>query len=597
MGSELLVPKMRCATAIIKALEALGTEVAFAYNGHGNWALLDAIEFESGIRGIACRGEDQAVHMADGYARARKGPIPVVCTSVGPGNMNIAPALANAFFESSPMLILAGGGSTHWLDRGGIEEFYRYGPDEWIQTVKTYTKKAVGISRPDTAVDMVLRAYKAAITGRPGPVVLQVPFDIQHSEVMIDDDLSAIRRLVDVHPPGPDADGIAEAAELIAAAKKPLVFVSGGVRHAAANRELATLVEEFGLPVGTTTMGKGAYPENKPLSVGCIGRSGAGHANRAAKECDLLIAIGTHFSDIDTGGWTLFDIPGKTRLIHIDIDPDEISRVYPTDVGIYSDARLALTALLAALRDLKPDAKRLKPWREEIDKWRGEWEQSVAPIRNEGTSPLRYGYVCHQVGALLNESFPDTTLFVDTGHLLSFAPPFLEQRLPNFFHCGFFHRMGWSLPAALGAKVARPDAPAVVLMGDGSFLFSNTALATAREYDAPVVVLVMNNGSLQIERELMQRKYGRSAFVDYKVEETGEMWSPDYGKIADAMGAETTRVTTPEALVPAVRAALESGKTHVIDVAIDLNLEGYRSVWYPYPDDFWTPRQALKKAF
>ena len=179
--------KIRCATAMIKTLEAIGSEVAFVYNGHGNWAFLDAIKYESNIKGIACRGEDQAVHMADGYYRARnKGSLPIVSTSVGPGNMNIAPALSNAFFESSALMVLAGAGSTHWQDRGGIEEFYRYAPDEWIQTVKTYSKKALVVNRPDNAVEMTLRAYKTAVTERPGPVVLQVPFDVQHSETEFD---------------------------------------------------------------------------------------------------------------------------------------------------------------------------------------------------------------------------------------------------------------------------------------------------------------------------------------------------------------------------------------------------------------------------
>ena len=588
--------KVRCATAMIKALEAVGTEIAFGYNGHGNWALLDAIQYESGIRGVAVRAEDQAVHLADGYARAKKGKIPIVCTSVGPGNMNIAPALANAFFESSPMLVLAGGGSTHWLDRGGIEEFYRYGPDEWIQSVKTYTKKAAMISRPDTAVDTMLRAYKTAVTGRPGPVVLQVPFDIQHSETVMPD-LKDLGALVGVCPPGPDRAGIREAAKLIARSERPLIFVSGGVRHAAANRQLAELVDGFGIPIATTTMGKGSYPENKPLSVGCVGRSGGVHANRAAGECDVLIAIGTHFSDVDTGGWTLFNIPQKTRLIHIDIDPEEIARNYPTEVGIYSDAKLALEALVEDLRSLGCKSDRFRDWRTEIDRWRIDWQESVAAIRNEETTPLRYGYVCDQVGRLISENFPGGSVFVDTGHLLSFAPAFLEQRQPNFHHCGFFHRMGWSLPAALGAKFARPDQPAVVLMGDGSYLFSNSTLATAHEYDMPVVALVMNNGSLQIERELMQKKYGRSAFVDYKIEKTDKMWGPDYCKIAEAMGAKAIKVSSPQALTPAVRKAIESDKTHVIDIDIDLHSEGYRSVWYPYPDNFWTPRHELKRTF
>lgn len=581
---------------MIKVLEAVGTEIAFNYNGHGNWALLDAIQYESKIRGVAARSEDQAVHLADGYARAKKGKIPIVSTSVGPGNMNIAPALATAFFESSPMLVLAGGGATHWLERGGIEEFYRYGPDEWIVSVKTYTKKAAMITRPDTAVDTMLRAYKTAVTGRPGPVVLQIPFDIQHSETVMPEP-SELRRMVEIQPPGPDPTGIREAAKIIARAERPLIFVSGGVRHAAANRQLAQLVERFGIPVATTTMGKGAYPENLPLSVGCVGRAGAGHANRAAGECDVLIAIGTHFSDIDTGGWSLFNIPGKTKLIHIDIDPEEIARVYPTEIGLYSDARLALDSLIEELNSAGAKPDRCAGWVADIGRWRAEWLRSVTKTRNEATAPLRYGYVCDQVGKVLTEKYPDSSVFVDTGHLLSFAPAFLEQRQPNFHHCGFFHRMGWSLPSALGAKFARPEQPAVVLMGDGSFLFSNSALATSYEYDKPVVVLVMNNGSLQIERELMLRKYGRAAFVDYKHEKSDKMWGPDYCKIADAMGAAATKVTRPEQIVPALTHAIESNRTQVIDIDIDINCEGYRSVWYPYPDNFWTPRHELKKQF
>ncbi|MDP6706305.1 MAG: thiamine pyrophosphate-binding protein [Alphaproteobacteria bacterium] len=584
--------KTRCATAIINALEALGTEIAFVYNGHGNWALLDAIAYESGIKGVACRGEDQAVHMADGYYRSGAGAgIPLVCTSVGPGNMNIASALATAFFESSGMLVLAGAGSTHWLEQGGIEEFYRYAPDEWIQTVKAYTKKAVMVSRPDTAVDTVLRAYKTAVTGRPGPVVVQLPFDIQHSDVVAGD-LSQARQMVEVRPPGPDPSAIEAAAKLIAASERPLVFVSGGIRHAKAHEALETLVERFGLPVGTTAMGKGAYPEDKPLCLGAVGRAGTGHANQAAQECDLLLAIGTHFSDVDTGGWTLFDIPGGTKLVHIDIDVGEIARVYPTEIGIVSDARLALLPLIEKLDGLSLAPERWQSWRAEIAGWWADWEQEVAPSRTEATSPLTYAYVCHNVSEALGKLAPEASVFVDTGHLLSFAPPFFKTVTPHFHHCGFFHKMGWSLPAALGARLARPDHPAIAVLGDGSFVFANSVLATAYELDITVIAILLNNKSLQIERELMERLYGRRAFVDYTDARTGEMWGPDFLKIAEAMGAGATKVDTPEALIPALEEALASGVSHVIDVEIDVTTPGYRSVWYPYPNDFWAAKDG-----
>ena len=589
--------KMRCATAMIKALEEIGAEVAFVYNGHGNWALLDAIKYESHIQGIACRAEDQAIHMADGYYRSkRQGPLPIVCTSVGPGNMNIAPALANAFFESSALLVLAGAGATHWYDRGGIEEFYRYGPEEWTQTVKTYTKKALLISRPDTAVEMLLRACKTAVTGRPGPVVLQVPFDIQHSNVELNG-LSNAKQWVKIHPPGPDAAAIREAARWISKSERPLVFVSSGIHHAEAYKELATFLETFGLPLCTTTMGKGAYPEDRPLSLGPIGRSGTGHGNRAAGECDLLIAVGTHFSDIDTGGWTLFNIPAKARLIHIDIDPAEIARVYPPEVGIVSDAKLALAHLIEELKSVGLGAERWAGWRAELNRWREEWEQSVVTLRHSEQSPLNYARVCHEVSRVLNESYPETSVFVDTGHLLSFAPPFYRVIKPTFHHCGFFHRMGWSLPAAFGTRVARPGYPVVALIGDGSFLFSCTTLATACEYDIPVIAVVMNNRTLQIERELMNKLYGRVSFCDFAKQSTREPWNPDLIAMARAMGAEGKKVKTPAELAPTMREALKSEASCVVDVDIDASSPGYRSVWYPYPNNFWVAREEVAKNF
>jgi len=588
--------EMRCSTAMIKALEEVGTEAAFVYNGHGNWAFLDSIKYESKIKGFACRGENQAVHMADGYYRARKkGALPIVSTSVGPGNMNIGAALANAFFESSALLVLAGGGSTHWQDRGGIEEFYRYAPDEWIQSVKTYTKKAVMISRPDTAVEMLLRAYKTAVTGRPGPVVLQVPFDIQHSTVE-SNIISSAKQFVNVHPPGPDVGAVKEAAKLISKSERPLLFVSGGIHHADAFKELALLAETWGLPVATTTMGKGAYPEGKPLCLGAAGRSGTGHANRAAAECDLLISIGTHFSDVDTGGWTLFNIPSKTRLIHIDIDASEIARVYPTEVGVISDARLALNYLIEELRSL--DVKdRWASWRNQLNTWRDEWEMSVDALRKCEQGPLTYGFLCHEISRVVNKVSPKSSVFVDTGHLLSFSPAFYKTITPSFYHCGFFHCMGWSLPSALGAKVARPEHPAIALIGDGSYLFSSSSLATAFEQDIPVIAIALNNKSLQIEGELMERLYGRRAYTDYSKESTGEPWGPNLMTIAEAMGAQAKKVNAPEELSPAIHQALEANAPFVIDVEIDANAPGYRSVWYPYPNDFWISKDKLGKDF
>ncbi|MCC7484933.1 MAG: thiamine pyrophosphate-binding protein [Burkholderiales bacterium] len=574
------------ARAIATTLERAGTEVFFGVNGHGNWALLDALVHETRIRGIPARAEDQAVQMADGYWRMRRrAPLAVVTTSVGPGNMNIVPAVATAFYESVALLVLAGAGATHWFDRGGMEESYRHGPEDWVSVLKPITKKALLVTRPDTALDMVLRAYHTAISGRPGPVVVQLPFDIQNTPVS--DALPDAAPWTRWHPPAPDPDGIREAAELLASAARPLIVAGSGVHSARAWDALLALAEAAGIPVATTATGKGAFPESHRLSLGCIGRAGTGHANAAARRCDVLVGAGTHFTDIDTGGWTLFDIPRRTRLVHIDIDVMELNRAYPAAVALTSDARLGLAALGEAARNA--GARERADWLKEIARERESWERSVAGDRRSSRSPLHYARICTDTAAVVAGFDPQMPVFFDTGHLLSFAPPFLTASSRHVAHDGFFHRMGWSASAIIGASIAQGDRPALALIGDGSFIMGGTAVATAVEQNLPLTWVVLNNGSLQIERELMIRLYGRESFCDYRRKGSTALWSPDFRKWAEAMGAAALHVDRPGDYAPALRRALHARAPTVIDVEVALDVEGYRSIWYPYPANFHEP--------
>ena len=577
------------AHAIAKLLEKIGTEVVFGVNGHGNWALLDALIHETGMRGVPARAEDQAVQMADGYWRMRRsGPLPVVTTSVGPGNMNIVPAIATAYYESIAVLVIAGAGATHWFDRGGMEEAYRSGPEDWVAVLKPITKKAFMMTRPDNAIDMFLRAYHTAISGRPGPVVIQIPFDIQNT--LIDDVLPDPTPWTTWHPPGPDPVGVVEAIELIKGASRPLIVVGSGIHNARAWDALQAFAEQTGIPVATTSTGKGSFPETHRLSVGCIGRAGTGHGNAAARACDVVIGIGTHFSDIDTGGWTLFDIPAKTKLIHVDIDSTELGRAYPTAVALVSDARIALDALTQAAK-AQGIAERAD-WIAQIAQERAQWEASVAEMRRSSISPLHYARICDDTAKVAADYDGDLPILFDTGHLLSFAPPFLTTSSRLIAHNGFFHRMGWSASAVIGASLARNNGPALAMLGDGSFLMGGVAVATAVEQNLPVVWVVLSNRSFQIERELMIKLYGREAFCDYKLTKTGELWNPDLVKWAESMGANAMRVTDADAFAPALWLALEAGVPTVIDVDVSMDIEGYRSIWYPYPKNFydkWAP--------
>ena len=576
---------MRVATAIAKTLEAAGTRYCFGYNGHGNWALLDAFVHETGITTIAARAEDHAVHMADCYWRTlRKPPMAVVTTSVGPGNANITPAVASAFFDSSALLVLAGGGATHWYGRGGIEEFYRFGPEEWPLTLKPVTKASYAVNRPDTALDFLARAYKTAVSGRPGPVVLQIPFDIQNTDIG-NPSLPSMSQWADISRPAPDPRAIERAADLISAARRPLICVSSGIHNSRAWGELLRLAEGFSIPVETAVPGKGAIPEDHPLALGCVGRAGTEQANQAARECDVLVGIGTRFGDIDTGGWTLHDIPGSTTLVHIDIDEGELARVYPTEVAILSDARLAINSLTEALSE-RTQADRSE-WLLHLEELRSGWLKSVAELRESDAFPMGYARVFSDVSAVLADNAPEANVLFDTGHALSFGPPFLLAKSKNYIHSGFFHRMGWSVPGGIGATFARPDQPTVVLVGDGSFIMTGTAILTAVEQGLPLVVIVLDNATLQIERELMLRTYGRHALTDYVRLDTGAAFGPDFVLWARSMGAEGRRISEPSTLKGEVLAALSRSTPTVIDVPIDPEQEGYRAIHYPYPSDFY----------
>jgi len=572
------------AKAVVKFLERAGVEIAAGCNGHGNWAFLDALQHESRIQGIQTTCEDAAVHLADGYWRMRrKAPPAVVFTTVGPGNLNICPALANAFYESSAMLVIAGAGPSQWFDKGSFEECYRYGPEEFTQVVKPICKKAALATRPDSAPEIVVRAYKEAISGRPGPTLVQVPFDIQHTEIEIEsipDPVSWTK----IFPAGPDPAAIDKTAELLKRSRRPLLLAGSGLHNALGHEVLRTLAEEFGIPVGTTFSGMGAIDGEHPLCVGAIDPSGTGHGWQAARECDLLLAVGARFHDFNTLAWNLYRIPQKTKLVHIDVDPIELSRNYPAEVALVADARIALEELIKCLKKTQVTPERYAPWARKIRRWRTQWENQVRTRKASEATPVSNARLLADLSQVVAETDPETSVLFDTGNLLLFAPAFFTPR-SRFVatNNGHMARMGWSLGAAIGAALGNPGHPAVAVVGDGSFLMAGLAVATAHLYRVPVTWIVLNNRTLGIEREAMEVLYGRSAFCDLKVEETGASWSPDYAKIAEGLGIEARKIERPQDLKPTLKSALESGKPWVLEVEIDPAEAGYRNAILPIP--------------
>ena len=357
---------------------------------------------------------------------------------------------------------------------------------------------------------------------------------------------------------------------MISESSRPLIIVSSGIQNSNAWNELRILIEKYHLPVGMTFGGKGAIPENHPLCVGAAMRSGTGHGVKAAMNCDLLIGIGIRFNDLNTAGWTMYDIPGKTRLIHIDIDFSEISRVYPTDVAIQSDAKLAFAALTQALDQRNWRTFENSQWLTDINNWKAEWEQDSEQMKNSAISPIHYARLCKDASEIINEIDQETSVIFDTGNIMCFAPAFYDSLSPNVSTNNTqFARMGWSCPGIIGAKLANPDHPAVAFVGDGAFMMTCTSIATAVEYQIPAIWIVMNNKTLQAERDGMKAFYGRESFCEYMIESTGELWNPDFMKIAEGLGASAIKVERPNQIKGAIRTAIESNKPFVIDLLTD----------------------------
>jgi len=567
--------RITAAQAVARFLKKIGTRRYYLYNGHANWGLLDALEYDAGITSIRTRHEIHAIHMADIEWRMRRAlPIPVTCTTVGPGNFNTIPGIAEAFYDSTPMLCLMASGPTKWLGRGGIQEVYRYGDDEFMQMFKPITKLAVTTMRPDTALQTVMRAYKTAITGRPGPVVVYMPLDVQNTQFEAEEpDIAGF--VTSLHQPGPDSEAIESAVELLAGAERPVIYVGTGIGNARAWDALKEFAEEAQIPVATTFGGKGSLAENHPLSLGVVDRSGTGHGVRAAVEADVMLAIGGRFNDLNTAGWSFYEFGGRQKLIHVDIDPGEIGRVYPPAIGIVSDARKALVALTKTWK--RKAAKRsAAAWLKTIGDWKREWLAEVAPIATSDIAPLHYARLVKDASDVVNSVDPMTSVVCDTGFIMNFMPAFFELRHPWFAtNNQQFGQMGFAPPGVVGAGLERPKHPVLVWVGDQSFIHTGLSLATATEYGVAGVVIVLNNKTIQAEVEGAKVKFGRGVGDHYRIEKTGELWNPDIGRIGEAMRATVFRVEKPDQFKPALEKALRSGKLCILDVEASSEVKRY----------------------
>ena len=542
--------KMNGADAILRSLEAEGVDVMFGIPGGAIMPTYDAMARGTTVRHVLARHEQGAGHMAQGYARA-SGKVGVAIATSGPGATNLVTPIADAWMDSTPLVCITGQVRSMLIGTDAFQECDITGITMPIVKHSWLVQDAKEIA------SVMKAAFHVARTGRCGPVLVDVPRDIQEADVDFaypdSVDLPGWRPPRKVHPLQ-----IREAAERIARAEKPILYVGGGTLNGDACDELLELAEAGGLPVVTTLMGKGAFPETHPLFFGWPGMHGTKWANIAMNTCDVLVAIGARFDDRVTGKLSAF-APGAT-VVHLDIDPAEISKLREADIPVVGPLKKALQELASAIGRHREDGV----------PGPSAWVQRIADLRDE--FPLRYGkggewLKPQTVIETLQELTADDDVIVTTGvgqHQMWAMQYMLTERPRNFITSGGLGTMGYGIPAAVGAKAARPEATVVCIDGDGCFQMTAQELTTAVIEDLPIVVVLVNNGYLGMVTQWQDMFFdGRRSHVGLGVD------VPDYVKLAEAYGGVGMLVESEAELEPALREALALDRTVVVDCRVD----------------------------
>lgn len=536
---------MKGAEAIVKSLEKEGVEVIFGIPGGVSIPLYDVL-YDSKIRHILVRHEQAAAHAAEGYARV-SGKTGVCHATSGPGATNLTTGIVNAYMDSFPIIALTGQVAMPFLGKDAFQE------TDPIGITMPASKHSFQLRTVEEIPEIIKKAFLIASTGRPGPVLIDMPKDIQEKEGNI-----KFPKTVDLPGYKPTLKGnpkqIKKAADMLLGAKRPMILAGGGVIIANAGRELMALAELLMTPVATSLMGKGAFPETHPLAVGMIGMHGRKAGNYAINDADVILAIGCRFSDRTTAVVSCF--APEAKIIHADIDPAEIGKNVRVNLPIVGDARYVLKDMLKLL---KAKAKKGKE---------NEWTKKIAKYKKEFSPKMDYNDVPLKpqkiIKEIMNTLAADDIVATEVGQCQMWAAHYLGRTKPRtFLSSGGLGTMGFGFPAAIGAKVAKPERNVIDIAGDGSFLMNSQELATVVTEDIPVVAAVFNNRYLGMVRQWQELFYERR----YSAVDLGN--SPDFVKLAEAYGAKGIRVEKPKDIAPAVKEAFKSGKPTVIDFTIN----------------------------
>ncbi len=549
---------------IVDFLERREVKHVFGLCGHTNIAVLAALA-ESPIDFVTVRHEQIASHAADAYARVT-GKASVVLSHLSPGLTNCATGVANAALDCVPMVVIAGDIPTHYYGKHPHQEVNLHADAAQWEIYRPFVKRAWRVDRADLMAEILEKAFHLAESGQPGPVLINVPMDI-FSEVIPSDSFDRIRdNTRALKKPSIDDETAREIVEALAVSKNPVAYVGGGILLAQASEELREFVEHMGLPVAHSLMGKGALRDDHPLVLGMTGFWGTELVNQSCLNADYIFAVGTRFKEADCSSWYpgyTFNIPGS-KVIHIDIEPQEIGRNYPTEIGVVADAKAALRVLTRVAREMYPGGFKRPALEQKIADFREDFKARNVEMAASSAFPMMPERILADTRKALPE---DAIITTDVGWNKNGVGQQFDILTPgSILTPGGFATMGFGPPGAIGAKLAAPDRVVISLVGDGGFGQNPSMLATAVELDLGIIWLVMNNNAFGTIAGLQMAHYGLTYGTTFPGSAEAPANGPGYADIARAYGAEGRRLSAADELLPALEAAIASGKPTVLDV-------------------------------
>ena len=574
---------------LVDYLERRDTKYIFGLCGHTVIAMLDALEKSKNLKYISVRHEQIASTAADGYARAT-GRASVVLCHLGPGLTNATTGVANASLDSIPMVVIAGDVPSYYYGKHPHQEVNMHADASQYEIYKPFVKRVWRIDRAEMFPEILDKAFRLAESGRPGPVLISVPMDMFSREV---DTRFFERTYLDSHEtvkPSLDEEAAKKIVKALVEAKNPVIHVGGGIILARASEELKDFVEFLEIPVSRTLMGQGAFSDKHPLMMGMTGFWGTYFINGKTSQADVILGLGTRFAEADSSSWyngITFDAD-KTKFMQIDIEPSEIGRNYPVSIGAEADLKSALKVLLKVAKELYPNGKKHPEIIKAIEKYKKEFKDSNKIIEEDSRYPMTPQRILKDVREVLPE---DAIICTDVGWNKNGVGQQFDITQPGtIMHPGGLATMGFGSAALLGVKLAKPDKKVITLIGDGGFGTNPSVLATAKEYNIPVVWVVMNNYAFGTIAGLEGAHYKHNFGTVFRID--NKPYNPEWSEVAKAYGIKAKKIQSADEFKEAFREAINSNEPYLLDVPMENIPVPTEGIWNI--NDIYTPKENVK---